>query len=125
MAQAVNALISQGAGTAGAGLPVGGTTGQIPAKASSTDFDIVWINPPSGGDSFESVSQNLNADGATLAYSGGVLSSITYTSGVIKTLNYAGGNLTSIVLSGATPGGIDLTKTLSYTGSDLTGIAYS
>jgi hypothetical protein len=112
-------------GSDGVGLPVGGTAGQIPAKVSGTDFDIDWIDPPSGGNTFETVSKNLNAIDATLAYSGGNLTTITYASGIIKTLNYSGGNLTSIVLSGSTPGGIDLTKTLSYTGSDLTGIAYS
>lgn len=32
----------------GRGLPSGGATGQIPAKASSTDFDIVWVDPPDG-----------------------------------------------------------------------------
>lgn len=32
-------------GPSGPGLPVGGTIGQIPAKASSTDFDTVWVNP--------------------------------------------------------------------------------
>lgn len=78
-----------------------------------------------GAASFETVSKNLSAENATLAYSGGNLTSITYANGITKTLNYSGGNLTSIVLSGATPGGIDLTKTLAYTGSDLTSIAYS
>jgi hypothetical protein len=75
--------------------------------------------------SFESVSKNLSAENAVLTYTGGNLTSIAYANGITKTLNYTSGRLTSIVLSGATPGGIDLTKTLSYTGSNLTGIAYS
>ncbi len=75
--------------------------------------------------SFETVSKNLDASNATLSYTGQNLTSIAYVSGVTKTLVYTGDNLTSIVLSGSTPGGIDLTKTLSYTGEDLTGIAYS
>jgi hypothetical protein len=75
--------------------------------------------------SFETVSKNLSAENATLTYSGSDLSSIAYTNGITKTFNYAGGNLTSIVLSGSTPGGIDLTKTLAYTGSNLTSITYS
>lgn len=33
--------------------------------------------------------------------------------------------LTNIVLSGATPSEINLTKTLSYTGDSLTNITYS
>jgi hypothetical protein len=36
-------------GAAGAGVPVGGTTGQILAKASNADRDTTWIDPPSGG----------------------------------------------------------------------------
>jgi hypothetical protein len=71
------------------------------------------------------VSKNLSAENATLTYSGGDLTSIAYANGITKTLNYSGGNLASIVLSGSTPGGIDLTKTLIYTGSDLTSIEYS
>lgn len=30
-------------------LPAGGSAGQILAKASATDFDRAWIDPPSGG----------------------------------------------------------------------------
>ena len=76
-------------------------------------------------DTFETVSKNLDASGAVLAYSSGNLASITYANGVVKTLNYTGDTLTSVVLSGATPAGIDLTKTLTYTGDDLTGVTYS
>lgn len=36
-------------GAAGEGVPVGGTDGQVLAKASGTDFDTEWIDPPSGG----------------------------------------------------------------------------
>lgn len=76
-------------------------------------------------DTFETVSKNLDASGATLAYTGDNLTSITYTNGIIKTLAYTGDNLTSVVLSGSTPAGINLTKTLSYTGDNLTGVAYT
>jgi len=75
--------------------------------------------------SFETVSKNLDASGATLAYTGENLTSIAYVNGISKTLNYTGENLTSVVLSGTTPGGIDLTKTLSYTGENLTGVSYA
>jgi hypothetical protein len=77
---------------------------------------------------FETVSKNISSWDATISYSGGVVSSISYSNGVltvVKTFNYTGSDLTSIVLSGDTPAGIDLTKTLSYTSGDLTGIAYS
>jgi hypothetical protein len=85
------------------------------------------VPPGTGGgaSSFETVAKNLSAVDATLTYSGGNLSTVVYASGITKTLNYTGDDLTSVVLSGSTPGGIELTKTLSYTGDDLTGITYS
>lgn len=102
----------------------GVTNGQTLVYNSTTN---TWENGTiSGGtDTFETVSKNLDASGATLAYTGDNLTSITYLSGIIKTLNYTGDNLTSVVLSGSTPSGIDLTKTLSYTGDNLTGVSYS
>lgn len=84
--------------------------------------------PPGAGsitNSFETVSQNLSAVDASLNYSLGNLSSIVYTNGVTKTLNYTGDKLSSIVLSGSTPGGIELTKTLTYSGDNLVNITYS
>lgn len=36
-------------GDPGAGVPAGGTTGQILAKKSESDHDTEWIDPPSGG----------------------------------------------------------------------------
>lgn len=38
-------------GPAGPGVASGGSAGQILAKASATDYDTEWINPPSGGGS--------------------------------------------------------------------------
>lgn len=83
------------------------------------------INSSGIGATFETVSKNLDASGATLAYTGENLTSIAYVNGINKTLNYTGDILTSVVLSGATPSGITLTKTLSYTGENLTGVIYS
>lgn len=36
-------------GVPGIGVPAGGTTGQVLAKASATDHDAEWIDPPEGG----------------------------------------------------------------------------
>ena len=36
-------------GPTGAGVPQGGTTGQVLAKISNTDYDTEWIDPPKGG----------------------------------------------------------------------------
>lgn len=38
------------AGNPGPGVPDGGTTGQILAKLSNTDYDTAWINPTDGAD---------------------------------------------------------------------------
>lgn len=35
-------------GDPGEGVPSGGTSGQVLAKASSTDYDTAWIDPPEG-----------------------------------------------------------------------------
>jgi hypothetical protein len=112
----------------GRNVPPGGTVGQVLRKTAATDYATAWATPSSGGgaaDSFETVAKNLSADGATLAYSGGELATVTYASGVVKTLAYSAGRLATVTLSGATPDGIALVKTLSYTGDDLTGVAYS
>lgn len=98
------------------------------------DFDriieeIIVSSPSlSFGDSFETVSKNLESAPATFAYSMGRLSSITYTVAagtIVKTFNYTGDKLTSIVLSGDTPAGVDLTKTFGYTVDTLTSVSYS
>jgi len=81
-----------------------------------------------GGDlttTFETVSQNLAAAGAILAYTDEVLTSNTYANGVIKTLAYESGNLASVTLSGAVPGGIALVKTFTYTDGVLTATSYA
>jgi hypothetical protein len=77
------------------------------------------------GASFETVSKNLQSYGATLVYSSGNLATMTYSNGVVKTLNYTGDTLTSVILSGAVPNGIALTKTFSYSGDDVSSYSYS
>jgi hypothetical protein len=41
-------------GPAGPGLPPGGTAGQIARKASNSNYDLEWVNPPDGIDAVES-----------------------------------------------------------------------
>jgi hypothetical protein len=79
----------------------------------------------SAQDTFERVSKNLRSVDFVLSYTDGDLTTLTYADGIVKTLNYTAGDLTSVVLSGATPAGIDLTKTLTYTDGELTAVAYS
>lgn len=42
-------------GADGQGVPVGGTTGQVLAKATATDFDTAWTDPAAGGGAVDSV----------------------------------------------------------------------
>ena len=42
-------------GTDGIGVPAGGTTGQVLAKASETDYDTQWVNQSGGGSSSSEV----------------------------------------------------------------------
>lgn len=87
---------------------------------------IVSSSGGGSADSFETVSANLSAYDSDLNYDvNGDITDIVYSNGVTKTFNYTGTDITSIVLSGSTPGGISLTKTLTYTSGDVTGIAYT
>jgi hypothetical protein len=116
-------------------LPATGTDpahpGYLPAPTGAQTGYIFsaegWVSPASLGigQTFESVSKNLKSVGFTLAYVNKKLSTVTYANGVIKTLNYTSGKLSSVVLSGATPAGITLTKTLGYTSGTLTSVGYS
>jgi hypothetical protein len=77
---------------------------------------------------FESISKNLKSYPYVITYIGSDIDYITYitdTGTIIKTFNYTLSVLTSLVLSGDTPSGIELTKTLHYSGSDLTSVTYS
>lgn len=99
----------------------GGTTSFLRA-------DGTWATPSGGGgftDTFETVSKNLSASDATITYAGGNIDEIAYANGINKNFTYGVDGLETIVLSGATPGGIDLTKTLQYTLGEFTGFAYS
>jgi hypothetical protein len=114
-------------GPVGPGVPAGGTLGQALFKGPGGDYDTAWADLPLQV-RFETVSKNLASNPYALNYTMGVLTSIVYTVGagtITKTLGYASGKLVSIVLSGDTPAGIQLTKTLTYTGDALTGVAYS
>ena len=42
-------LAEDGQGGGGQGVPAGGTTGQVLAKASNTDYDTEWVNGGGGG----------------------------------------------------------------------------
>jgi hypothetical protein len=103
-------------------IPTGTTSTTVPL---GNDSRIVNAQQPT----FETVSQSLASLPHTISYSSGRVSTVVYTlpnaSTITKTVNYTGERVSTIVLSGATPSGIQLTKTLTYTGDQLTGVAYS
>ena len=74
-------------GPAGPGVAAGGTTGQVLAKKSNTNYDTEWINPTSGG----TVSVNV---GETLTGEPGTNASVTNS-----------GNETNVVLNFTIPRG--------------------
>lgn len=49
-------------GNPGAGVPAGGTTGQVLAKASGTDNDTEWIDPPTGDVTKSDIRERLTAN---------------------------------------------------------------
>lgn len=88
---------------------------------------------PSGSSSsentFEAVSKNIKSYSSILNYIGDSISSIVYdldnSNYITKTFAYTpDGLVSSIVLSGSTPMGIDLTKQLNYSGNTLIGVTY-
>ena len=54
-------------GPAGPGVAAGGTTGQVLAKKSNTNYDTEWINPTSGGTVSVNVGETTTGEPATNA----------------------------------------------------------
>lgn len=79
---------------------------------------LIAENSVSNGEdtpTYEKISQNLPSDNITYSYNvNNDIETMTYTSGIVKTFYYSGDDVTSIVLSGNTPSGINLTKTFVY-----------
>ena len=48
-------------GAPGQGVPTGGTTGQVLAKNSGTDYDTEWVDPPEGSGGAGSQADILNS----------------------------------------------------------------
>lgn len=99
------------------------------ARGDARYYTKAQIDANTIGNTFESVSKNLRQYDYVLNYTGSQLTSMVYTvpsvGTITKTFNYTGSQLVSIVLSGATPSGIDLTKTFTYSGTTLTGVTYA
>lgn len=70
-------LTTAAQGPAGVGIPVGGTTGQVLAKATGDNYDTEWVDPAAGGGAVDSVNGQTGvvildtddvAEGATNLY---------------------------------------------------------
>ena len=106
-------------GDAGAGVTAGGTTGQILAKKSNTDFDTQWIAAPTGG-------TVTAVDSSTVDFSGQGTSGVPLTAAVrVSTL--VAGNLITTQSDGlhvaATPAAITVadTQSIDLSGTGLSG----
>lgn len=80
--------------------------------------------------SFEAISKNLKAYDYSIAYTGDLVDEITYDLGgglsIVKSFSYnIDDTVSTIVLSGDTPSGIELTKTFTYTSGKVTSVGYS
>lgn len=111
-------------GPAGVGVPVGGTTNQVLAKASATDYDTVWVTPSAGGGSGDVVgpasATNSNVvlfDGTTgklIKDSGANLSSYLLTATAATTYQPLDGDLTAIAALAGTTGLVRKTAANTY-----------
>lgn len=93
------------------------------------DFDSGVGSSGSGiSESYETVNKNIKAYPYDVSYIDGLVSVISYdtpSGAVNKTFAYSSGKLSSVTLSGATPGGIDLVKTFTYIGDSVSEVIYS
>ena len=69
-------------GIAGVGVPSGGDSGKILAKASSSDYDTVWISASSG----DMLSANNLSDVSDISIARQNLSAITNAESIINSL---------------------------------------
>ncbi len=102
-------------GTNGQGVPSGGTTGQLLAKASNADYDTEWvIANPLPLPSFTQVN---------LTYSGNTIIAASYPSGVpydYASFTYSGNTLTQLdYRQGGSGGTLIASYQLVYSGSTL------
>lgn len=103
-------------GAAGPGVPVGGTTGEVLAKASDDDYDTEWVTVSSGTSDHATLS---HLDYASAGHSGFAGTGVTNTFTSLQTFN--GGVSVSGVLAA---GSILINNTQTITGLNGTGFLH-
>lgn len=97
-------------GDPGVGVPTGGTTGQVLAKVSATNYDTTWTDPVSGG----SGATNL---GATLSSTQTVITSDTGTDATIPAVDGTNAGVMTPTMKSTLDGlGTASTKNVAATG---------
>lgn len=103
-------------GPAGQGVPTGGTTGQVLAKASGTNYDTVWTTVSGGGGGSGDVVGPASAGNGNIALFDGA------TGKLIKDSN---ASITDFANVGHTHTSTNITDWLGYTPGDASGPASS
>lgn len=106
----------------------GVTDGQVPTYNATTGK----YEPGNGGslsDTFETVLRNIKCYPSAVTYNvDNLIDTVVYTlpaGSITQNVTYTGRYISTIVLSGDTPSGIDLVKTFNYTGYLISSITYS
>jgi len=107
-------------GTDGVGVPVGGTTGQVLAKASADDYDTEWVDQSGGGGSpGGSDTQVQFNDGGVFGGDDGLTFNKTTDALTAKQFTPATGTITTSLPA------IDATQTWNASGTTFTGVKFN
>jgi len=107
-------------GTDGVGVPVGGTTGQVLAKASADDYDTEWVDQSGGGGSpGGSDTQVQFNDGGVFGGDAGLTFNKTTDALTAKQFTPATGTITTSLPA------IDATQTWNASGTAFTGLKFN
>lgn len=111
-------------GPTGQGVPTGGTTGQVLAKTSNTNYDTQWVTVSTGGGSevtwLRYALDGAEGSNASYTYTSGTLTQVSdYVNGQARTTTYtySAGLLSAVAVTYL---GVTKTTAYNYTGGTLT-----